>query len=473
MHIRALLLSILTLAAVAPTTAAATTPWVGFNDLSSVAGRVPFDTAAQAAANAGSTSTRVIVDWSWLEHAPGQYSWGMLDGMYWADVKRGLHPLIGITGAPRWAWPADATCPTTTHCAYPQDRGHDGAYQEVVRRLVKRYPQAAAFQVGNEPNLSWAWAGGLNPARYTELLKLAYEAVKSVNPAMPVVSAGLAPVLGETNTADAMGMRRYLQAMYDNGAKGHMDGIGVHPYPHNVHLSNTFAALSIAKEVRTANGDSVPLWATEFGLSTTSAFNPFDQGITVPAVYDVLRNDPEIRGVYMHTLYDDPSNGEISERGFGMLATDQTPKPAFCNVARANNSAWACPANVAPAVPSAAQSARWKAQILLQAAADAARRFRAQTGSYAGLTATALNALDTRIKRQAAPDSLMPGANADPAKIAIFPLNANGVLLCNASTSVYSYCFGTAWNTRWLYAKGTGSLATTAAALMGGTSTSW
>jgi hypothetical protein len=473
MHIRALLISTLLLAAAAPAAANAA-QWVGFNDLSSISGRVAFPTAAQAADDAGATSTRAIVDWSWIEGSPGQYSWGMLDGMYWAAVDRGVRPLIGITGAPRWAWPTTATCPTTTHCAYPPGRAFDGAYQEVLKRLARRYPQAVAIQVGNEPNLSWAWAGGLDPARYTELLKLAYGAVKSVNPAMPVISAGLAPVLGEVNTPDAIGLRRYLQAMYANGAKGYMDGVAVHAYPYSVNFANSFTALSAAKEVRSVNGDSVPLWVTEFGMTTsTAAFTPFDQGITLPALYDALRNDPDIKGVYLHTLYDDSANGELAERGYGLIGADFKPKPAFCNIARANGSSWRCPAGTATAVASTTQTARWKAQVLLQAAADAARKFRLKTGSYTGLTTTALNALDPRIKKPEALDTALPVASADPARIAILPLDANGVLLCNSSAAGVTYCYGTKFNTRWLYASTTGTIVSTANALMIGTSTSW
>ena len=471
--LRKLVLVFLTLAAVAPASASAA-PYVGFNDISSLTGRMPFDTAAQAADNANVTSARAVVDWSWVEYAPGQYSWGMLNGMYWAAINRGQRPLIGVTGAPRWTWQADAqaSCPEATHCAYPHAAEYDGAYQEFLRQLVRRYPQAAGIQIGNEPNMAWAWAGGLSPARYTHNLKLAYSAIKSVNPNMPVISAGLAPVLGDVNRPDAMNVRQFLQGMYANGAKGNMDGLAIHPYPYSVNLSQTFGALSAAKEVRMANGDSVPLWITEYGM-TTSNFTAFDQGITLPAIYDVLRTDPEVAGIYLHTLYDDPANGSFTERGYGLLTAAGTPKPAFCNLAKANASTWTCPTGVAPAAPSAAQSAQWKAQILVQAAADAARKFRLRTGSYTGLTSAALNGLDPRIKKAEALDTALPGLKADPARIAIVPVNADAVLLCNASTSLYSYCYATNWNTRWVYGKGTGTIITTASAVMGGATASW
>lgn len=468
MGLRALALIILLFTAPSAAPAADTAPWTGFNDISSVAGAVPFDTAAQAAADAGATSTRVVVDWSWLEAVPGRYTWGVLDGAYWSNVDRGIRPLIGITGAPRWAWARSARCPAARHCAFPPGRAHHGDYRELLRRLTRRYPQAVAIEVGNEPNLRWAWAGGLSPARYTKLLIVAHQAIKSVNPAMPVLSGGLAPVLGDVRTPREIGLRRYLEAMYAHGAKGHMDGIAIHPYPGSIDFDKSFAALSIVKDVRSANGDSVPLWITEFGL-TTSRFSADDQATALAALATALRSDPEIEGVYAHTLYDDPSNPIPDERGYGFMSRDQTPKPAYCAMARASGLTPGC---AAPA-PSATRAARWEAQVLLQAAADAARRVRLATGTYDGLTAAALHEQDARISRNAAVGALLPGPTADPSRIAVYPVAPDGLVLCNTSQGDRSYCIGTRWRKRWAYTSSPGRLFVTAGALLQGTSTGW
>lgn len=450
------------LALAAPASAsAAPTPWVGFNDLSSVAGAITYDTAARAAADAGANSTRVIIDWSWIENKDDVFTWGVIDGVYWANLARGIRPLIGITGAPRWAWDRSATCPAGAHCAYPPGRGRDADYQQMIRLLTRRYPQAVAIEVGNEPNLSWAWAGGLDPARYTELLKSAYRAVKSVDPAMPVISGGLAAALTDRSSDDAIGLRPFLQAMYDHGAKGYMDGISIHPYPSGVDFAASFEALSLVKETRTANGDSVPLWVTEFGQTTTgnSASSPYEQGVTIPALFDALRADPEIRSVYVHTLLEDPDNDVPAERGYGLMKRDLTPKPAYCGLAAATASTWTCPDSVASATPSAEQSARWEAEILLQAAVDAARRVHVARGSYRALTSSDLNAVDPRISPIAAPGDVAAGAGADPSQIGVYPWETgDGVLLCNTSQADRSYCVLTFWRGLWTYGSAVGIL---------------
>lgn len=459
MSLRAILVG---LALAAPASAsAAPIPWVGFNDISAISGATTYDTAARAAANAGANSTRVIIDWSWIEHEDDVFTWGVIDGVYWADLARGIRPLIGITGAPRWAWDPSATCPAGTHCAYPPGRSHDADYQQMIRLLTRRYPQAVAIEVGNEPNLSWAWAGGLDPARYTELLKSAYRAVKSENAAMPVISGGLAAVLTDRSSTDSIGLRPFLQAMYDNGAKGYMDGISIHPYPWGVDFATSFEALSLVKETRTANGDSVPLWVTEFGLTTTGAgaSSPYDQGITLPALFDALRADPEIKSVYVHTLLESPDNEVIAERGYGLLRHDLTPKPAYCGLAAATGSTWTCPDTVASATPSGEQSARWEAEILLQAAVDAARRVHVARGSYRALTASDLNAVDPRISPSAAPGDVAAGAGADPSQIGVYPWETgDGVLLCNTSQADRSYCVLTFWRGLWTYGSAVGIL---------------
>src|SRR5688500_3887036 len=58
-----------------------------------------------------------------------------------------------------------------------------------------------AIEVHNEPNLSSEWQPAPNAQQYVEVLRVAYEAIKSVAPNIIVVSAGLAP----TDTMPAYG----------------------------------------------------------------------------------------------------------------------------------------------------------------------------------------------------------------------------------------------------------------------------
>lgn len=457
-----------------PGAAQASARWMGINDLSSVSGAVPFATSATLAAEAGVNSTRLIVDWSWIEPVRGVYLWGIVDGVYAADLARGIRPLIGVTGAPRWAWAPGASCPATSTCPYPPGSAHDADYSAMMGALARRYPRAAGIEVGNEPNLRWAWAGGLSAARYTALVKNAYAAVKAVNRAMPVIAGALAPVLNESTTAGSIGMRPFLRAMYANGLKGHADGISIHPYPWGVNFALSFKALSLAREVEAVNGDSTPLWATEIGMTTTGpqAFTAAQQATTLPALVGALRADPAIQGVYVHTLRDNPANPIPSERGYGLLGGSLTPKPVFCRLAVVNASSWRCPS---PAVvPSAMQVNRWRAQTLLQAAAEAAIRAHTKLGAYRRLTPKMLHAIDPRISRLPAGPAQAPGKAADPHRIGVFPGSGSDWLtLCNASRADVSYCISTVWGGNWAYGKAAGPISAAAGATIHRTSGAW
>ena len=86
-------------------------------------------------------------------------------------------------------------------------------------RVEERPLMVVKVQGGREP---------FDPARYMELLKASYTAIKSVNPDMIVVTGAMTPT-GAPPPA-AIDDVDYLRQMYANGAKGLMDAVGSHPY---------------------------------------------------------------------------------------------------------------------------------------------------------------------------------------------------------------------------------------------------
>jgi hypothetical protein len=103
-------------------------------------------------------------------------------------------------------------------------------YAEFVGQVANRYRgKAQAIEVWNEQNL-WYEAGGMgriNAAAYTQLLQLSYQAIKSVNQEMIVISGAMTPA-GSVGGA-AVDDIDYLNQMYANGAKGFFDVLGAHP----------------------------------------------------------------------------------------------------------------------------------------------------------------------------------------------------------------------------------------------------
>jgi hypothetical protein len=84
-----------------------------------------------------------------------------------------------------------------------------------------------AYQIWNEPNLAREWGNRPpNAAEYTQMLKMAYQAIKAVDPYPIIISAGLAPTTRNDDVArpDIY----YIQEMYDAGAKPYFDALGAH-----------------------------------------------------------------------------------------------------------------------------------------------------------------------------------------------------------------------------------------------------
>ncbi len=150
-----------------------------------------------------------------------------------------------------------------------------------------------AYEIGNEPNLIEEWGRAPDPAAYTELLKIAYQAIKSADPDALVVSAGLAPV-NATHDPNHLNDLAFLREMYAHGAADYFDVLGIHPfgfaYPPEMSTDAEictddspshgpaidlgcrsiagycFRRAELAREIMIEYGDAAtPVWATEFG----------------------------------------------------------------------------------------------------------------------------------------------------------------------------------------------------------------
>lgn len=130
-----------------------------------------------------------------------------------------------------------------------------------------------AVEVWNEPNLDFQWNGDLDPARYTEMVKRAYNGVKAGDPSVLVVAGSLAPTGGDGGV-HSMNDVTFLEAMYAAGLKGHFDAMSIHNYGYGGEPEDRTYGYDILNfrraediyQVMVDNGDANrPVWATEFG----------------------------------------------------------------------------------------------------------------------------------------------------------------------------------------------------------------
>ncbi len=154
----------------------------------------------------------------------------------------------------------------------PPDDYND--YGDFVAALAARYKgRIKHYQIWNEPNTVLEWGRAPVAAEYVELLKVAYQRAKSVDPEVVIIAAALAPTLG---TPDGLNVDDldYLTAMYQAGAQDYFDvmaaqGYGLWTGPGDRRAEASQANLSrvqLTREVMVRNGDAhKAIWISEFG----------------------------------------------------------------------------------------------------------------------------------------------------------------------------------------------------------------
>jgi Bacterial Ig domain len=318
--------TVLAFAALVPTASAATS---GVN-----VNTVPLSEAGWAkVAESHARTVRVWAFMSEIENSPGVLSTRVDEYRAFADRARtlGASTVITLMAAPGSASPPD---PAT--------------YARVAQELAAALKGhgVSGYEVWNEPDDAPYWAPAPSPAAYAALLRAAYPAFKAGDPSAAVVTGGLV-----ANDYD------FLQALYDNGAKGSFDAVGIHtdtaclttdPREYYREPSGRIGRYSFTgyREVRytmVANGDDKPIWITEMGWSTTDAIcNVGERAGTKPGgvaaaqqadfltkAYGCLKNDPYVAESMWFSLADIDSSSPDYDRRLGLLDQSLNAKPAF------------------------------------------------------------------------------------------------------------------------------------------------
>jgi len=177
------------------------------------------------------------IRWSDIEPEPGQMNWEPYDAVVDAANNHGLRVMLSVVDAPAWA--------RTYHDANAEAGPPDdlSLFAAFLGQLVDRYRgRIHAIEVWNEQNLDREWdtAEGVNPARYVEMLRLAYQTIKSRDPNIIVISGALSPV-GFTGTdpnnpsrVTVMDDFQYLQEMVAQGFLSYCDCVGIHHNGYNI-----------------------------------------------------------------------------------------------------------------------------------------------------------------------------------------------------------------------------------------------
>jgi hypothetical protein len=216
----------------------------------------------------GTHWVRMFANWPDLEPARGVFAANALATyeQTFRTLPPGTKVILDVVNSPRWeTGSGDAHAPP----ANPRD------YATLLGSLAHRFAgRVSAYEIWNEEDEPRWWTGAPNPAAYAQLLKVTYPAIKAADPNATVVLGGL--------TGNDY---RFLEGVYQAGAKGSFDAVGVHtdtacnilsPYDYlrgadNRMIPDSFLAYREVRATMLANGDDKPIWMTELSWRTTNA----------------------------------------------------------------------------------------------------------------------------------------------------------------------------------------------------------
>ncbi len=277
---------------------------------------------------------RVFATWPDLEPQPGVFASNWI--AYYEQMFRSLPAstkvILDVVDTPSWE-----TGSSDEH--QPPANAED--YAAFVGALAQRWAtHVTAFEIWNEEDSSSWWAGAPDPVAYAQLLKATYPVVKAADPAATVVLGGLT---GNDYP--------FLEGVYQAGAKGSFDVVGVHtdtacdvlsPYdflrgPDDRMVADSFLAYREVHDVMLANGDDKPIWMTELSWRTTDATCPEGafagqkaEGVTdsqqatyLNQAYHCLAQDPYVQVALWYPLQDE---GPVVS---GLLRANGSHKPSY------------------------------------------------------------------------------------------------------------------------------------------------
>ncbi|MFO7742553.1 MAG: cellulase family glycosylhydrolase [Anaerolineae bacterium] len=244
--------------------------------------------------------------WKDWEGTPGEMDWSGFDALIDEANRRGLKVMLSVVDAPEWS---RSYTDQNTEGAPPDNLE---LVADFMGRLVDRYQgRIHAIEVWNEQNLDREWdtAGGVDAERYVQMLRLSYEAIKSRDPDIIVISGALSPTGGrqtDPNDPDRviwMDDFDYFDRMIEFGALDYCDCVGAHhnginmppdvdwddghddptaqfrgPFDNPHHSWSFKSTLWGYHERIQAAGSDTPLCVTEFGWASAEGFDGHPPG---------------------------------------------------------------------------------------------------------------------------------------------------------------------------------------------------
>ncbi len=301
---------------------------------------------------------KIEVNWADLEPTANDFAFDDLDALVEGLDRLGIHILLNVYGAPQWSrssYTRQLNSLLRANSGPPENLETFATFMSV---LAGRYAGIIdAYEIWKSPNILKYWTApvyegpptmgasedygfpdkiNIGAAYYVDLLKIAYEAIKSVDSGALVITAGLAPV-GFTDNYNAVETGAFLRDMLLEGATDYSDGIGalfgasaVPPalfcceQPPGVdthyesHLQYFIEVLYLYRDIFSRHAsDDIPIYITQVGWGTIEGSNlaipasglewlrytdQGEQALYVAQAYDIAYRLNYIEGMFLYNL---------------------------------------------------------------------------------------------------------------------------------------------------------------------------
>ncbi len=284
----------------------------------------------------GVGTLRINFAWGSAQSGPdAPYDWSRYDPVVKGAAENGVRVLATVYSTPSWAV-ATAEIP-------PLGSSLSG-FEDFTRAAVRRYGADGTFwkdhpdvpnlpiidwQLWNEPNSPLFWKPHPDSAQYLELLRAFSPLVKGIDPEARILLGGLFPT-----PTGGITMERFLEDLYDGGARRLFDAVAVHPY--SLTPGKALDRVKQARDVMRRFGDAdKPIWITEVGWASRGTPPGLVVGLSRQADYvrqtfelaAAERDRLGIAGVVWYSLNDTP--GPLWVGHCGLFRLDGFPKPAW------------------------------------------------------------------------------------------------------------------------------------------------
>ncbi len=281
------------------------------------------DAGLDAAKGLGFSRVRMDFSWSAVESTKGVYNFSNYDALVASLAARGmtLHLILDY-GNRLYPPTGDAAFVSTTVPAF-------AAYAKAAAAHFAG--KGVTFEIWNEANLEHFWMSAPSASDYAALANAAIVAVHAGGPSVKVSTTGVSGY-------DFAFVRGYLAGGGADGA----DAIGVHPYRITGGETITDDTL-LLRSIAGALPGAPAVWDTEWGYTSTS-FGGDGHAPTARATQAtfVMREILSAWAVgfplaVVYDLRDDGTDPTNAEHNYGLIANDDTDKPAAVSVRTLSN----------------------------------------------------------------------------------------------------------------------------------------